>query len=314
MSGFKAKMAIIKKVFKGIKKYIIVEEFGVVPSGISYIIKNKEAIMSRVSSLTPTTLKSTKIRAVKQDKVEKSVLTFFNLARSQNIPVSGAILRQKALTYAKKLNITDFNASHGWLTKFRRRNNISFKKICGEKKSVNTEFFQDYSAKNVFNADEFALYYECLPDKTMEYKKHQCFGSKSSGNNINAINLFDAVMLISRAWQRVKTVTIKNCFSKAGMFCLKYTNLNQETLSQFVNAKTNPLNSVFLGGISFDFEALVNMRYKYASKFEMKYNKLADICLCLYSKKREYILKAIEIKNIFIDNQYAVTTMECISR
>ncbi|OAF63766.1 hypothetical protein A3Q56_08511 [Intoshia linei] len=56
------------------------------------------------------------------------------------------------------------------------------------------------------------------------------------------------------------------------------------------------------------------MRYKFVSKFEMKYNKLADICLCLYSNQPEYILKAIKIKNIFIDNQYAVTTMECISR
>ncbi|OAF69466.1 hypothetical protein A3Q56_02780 [Intoshia linei] len=37
-------------------------------------------------------------------------------------------------------------------------------------------------------------------------------------------------MLISRAWQRVKTDTIKNCFSKARMFDLEYTNLNQETV------------------------------------------------------------------------------------
>ncbi|OAF68749.1 hypothetical protein A3Q56_03495 [Intoshia linei] len=52
----------LAKIHLGIKKYQNAEEFGVVPSGISYIVKNKEAIISRANSLTPITLKSTIIR------------------------------------------------------------------------------------------------------------------------------------------------------------------------------------------------------------------------------------------------------------
>ena len=33
----------------------------------------------------------------------------------RNVPIGGHIIREKALDFAKELNITDFHASEGWL-------------------------------------------------------------------------------------------------------------------------------------------------------------------------------------------------------
>ena len=42
------------------------------------------------------------------------------------IRVSGNILKEKADSFAKEF-AKDFRASNGWLEKFKRRNNVSFK-------------------------------------------------------------------------------------------------------------------------------------------------------------------------------------------
>lgn len=34
---------------------------------------------------------------------------------------------------------------------------------------------KDYNPKNIFNADETGLYYQCLPDKTLTLKKEKCY-------------------------------------------------------------------------------------------------------------------------------------------
>jgi len=62
-----------------------------------------------------------------------------------------------------------------------------FRKLCGESASVREEIchewktnlqdlLKDYEPHNVFNADETALFYKCLPDKTMTFKNKKCHG------------------------------------------------------------------------------------------------------------------------------------------
>jgi len=75
----------------------------------------------------------------------------------------------------------DFKGSNGWLEKFRKRNNISFKSVCGEAASVDEEAVDNWKAKipeiianyaecDIFNADETGLFYRVLHDKTMALK------------------------------------------------------------------------------------------------------------------------------------------------
>lgn len=66
-----------------------------------------------------------------------------------------------------------------------------FQKICGESASVGEQicqkwkinleiFLKDYEPYNVFNADETALFYKCLPEKTVAFRNEKYHGRKHS--------------------------------------------------------------------------------------------------------------------------------------
>ena len=52
--------------------------------------------------------------------------------RSKNAVVSTLILKEKSSIFAKAFGIIDFVPSDGWITRWKGRFSISFKKISGE--------------------------------------------------------------------------------------------------------------------------------------------------------------------------------------
>jgi hypothetical protein len=90
------------------------------------------------------------------------------------------------------LGHTSFNASDGWLQKWRKRNNISFKCISGEAADVNEEDVAQFKDKlpsipfyvallqDVYNANESGLFFRALPNKTLTLKSEKCTGGKLS--------------------------------------------------------------------------------------------------------------------------------------
>lgn len=71
--------------------------------------------------------------------VERANPTWFKSARDKTIPISCPILTTKAEEFAEKLDITNFKASVSWLEHFKSWQGISFKRVCGEEKSVDTQ-------------------------------------------------------------------------------------------------------------------------------------------------------------------------------
>ena len=69
---------------------------------------------------------------------------------------------------------------------------ISFKTILSETKSINEKMTTPwlettlptilswYTLQDVFNADEFGLFYQCVPNKTYHFKDEMCTGGKHS--------------------------------------------------------------------------------------------------------------------------------------
>lgn len=99
------------------------------------------------------------------------------------------MLTAKAEEFAENLEITNFKASVCWLENFKSRKGISFKRVCGEEKSVDTlsdnvidilwieklpNILQAYTPDNICNADETGIFYKMLPDKNMEFKDVNC--------------------------------------------------------------------------------------------------------------------------------------------
>ncbi|KAJ1518785.1 hypothetical protein ONE63_011598 [Megalurothrips usitatus] len=73
-----------------------------------------------------------RVREGKFEKLEEDLVEWLRSARAQKIPISGSLLCTKAIQFAKVKGITDFKASNGWLTRFRRRHNLLFKTLHGE--------------------------------------------------------------------------------------------------------------------------------------------------------------------------------------
>ena len=65
--------------------------------------------------------------------------------QSQNVPLSASMIQEKAFMFAKELNTENFQASDGWLRRWKERSNISFKTVSGELKSVTPEMVNEWS-------------------------------------------------------------------------------------------------------------------------------------------------------------------------
>ena len=78
-----------------------------------------------------------------------------------------------------------------------RRDNIVFRKLCGESDNMGKEIFYKWKAKlqdflkyherNVISADETALFYKCLSDKTITFKNEKCHGGKHCKNRVTLL-------------------------------------------------------------------------------------------------------------------------------
>ncbi|XP_055383319.1 uncharacterized protein LOC129613332 [Condylostylus longicornis] len=119
---------------------------------------------------------------------------------------------KQAKKFAVKLNI-DFDPNTGWLSRWKKRNNIIFKKGHGEKSAADVDsanyflstsiaqILNQYETENIFNADETALFYKAIPSGGTSFKKDCIYG---------------ALHWIKKAWWLVKPAVIANCFKKCG--------------------------------------------------------------------------------------------------
>ena len=55
-----------------------------------------------------TNVKRQKLRTGNFELVDKAVLNWFKNMRSQNIPLSAAMIQEKAIAFAKELNVENF--------------------------------------------------------------------------------------------------------------------------------------------------------------------------------------------------------------
>ncbi|XP_021695234.1 tigger transposable element-derived protein 4-like [Aedes aegypti] len=181
----------------GAKVTEIAKRFQVPQSTVSSILKNREKW--RLRKLQNENLQVKRAKAPVDERLERALQVFISQARENSIPLSGLIIREKACQLAKKLGVPEFQGSSGWLFKFLKRHNISFKKVCGENAAVDSTmagnwmtnvlpgFIQEYDPKDIYNADETGLFYKCLPDRTYAFKSESCHGGKYSKQRLTIL-------------------------------------------------------------------------------------------------------------------------------
>lgn len=118
-------------------------------------------------------------------KVSEALFIWFTQFRDKGVPISGPILKEKALQFQKDFNEgdADFTASDGWLDRWKKRYGIRQLSICGEKLSSNVQEMEQFKKKfqefiklesltgdQIFNCDETGLNFKMLPTKSLASK------------------------------------------------------------------------------------------------------------------------------------------------
>ena len=106
---------------------------------------------------------------------------------------------EKAEDLAKKLGHTNYVATEGWLSRWKARHQIRYKRAHGEKgsaalkvlKSGQALFYQGYW-KNIglMRSNETVLYYRATTDHSLCYCHEKLSGSKKAMENITVFLLF----------------------------------------------------------------------------------------------------------------------------
>ena len=196
----------------------LAKEFDIGKTQAANILKRKAEFLEAYETVYSTDRKRLKASNFTADlqEVDTRVYDWFKHVRAQSIPVSGPMIQIKALEIAKELNITKFQASSGWLCRFKSRHLITGCKLSGERGSVPEAsveewrerlptLLQGYSLRDIYNMDETGVYYRALPERTLSVKGAAVCGGKKSKERItlslcvNGIGEFERALVIGHA-------------------------------------------------------------------------------------------------------------------
>ena len=191
---------------RGVAIKDVSKTFNVPKKTLSTWKKNRDKIVTSFKSSGGT--KRQRIKEGTYVQVNLACFKWLLLQRSENIPIQilGKIIREKALEFAKELNLEKFQASDGWLHSWKARYNILFKEVSGESKSVTREMtaawketslptiLSRYELKDIYNADDFGLFYQGLSKKTLHLKSEKCSGGKYSKLRLTGMAIFSINM------------------------------------------------------------------------------------------------------------------------
>lgn len=195
----------LKRIDKGESLKSIALSYGVGESTVSDWKKKRKEIEEFCCKLdTKGALESrSTIKKPKLEKLDDALLLWFKQERANGKPISGPIVKEKAVLLHKKMGGNeDFVASEGWLNRWKKRHGIHVLSICGEKLSSNSEEAakfkkkfeellkeKDLSKEQVYNVDETGLYYRMLPTKTLASRKEAAAPGYKKGKDRVTVSL-----------------------------------------------------------------------------------------------------------------------------
>ena len=101
----------LKDIEKGLSNKDASKNYGVSPDTISTWIKNKENYFKALED----NCSSKKQKLSESEKPNNVVFRWFLSKWSQNIPIDGSLIKEKAKTHAKELGYNNFHGSAEWL-------------------------------------------------------------------------------------------------------------------------------------------------------------------------------------------------------
>ena len=192
------KMKVIELHNRGQSLAVIAEKLHVGKTQIHSAIQSKQLLLQQWQQGAAAGSKVMKTRISAYQSINEATYSWFLTARQRNLPITGALLKQKAKEIAQSHGMDYFCASNGWLFKFQKRHNISSRSLSGESAEVPTDAVADwvvriphlcegYAPENTFNADETGLYFRAPPTRSLVQKGETCHGTKRSKERITVL-------------------------------------------------------------------------------------------------------------------------------
>ena len=117
----------------------LAEITGVPKSTISRLLQQESQLREEFVLQEGQAGTSKRKREGKDPDVEEALDQWFSIVSGRGVNINGPILKVKSEEFAKKLGRNDFKATDGWLSRWKARHNIKFKKAHGEKASADND-------------------------------------------------------------------------------------------------------------------------------------------------------------------------------
>ncbi|KAG7176917.1 Tigger transposable element-derived protein 7-like 5, partial [Homarus americanus] len=174
------KLELIRKLVTGASVSRVCDEYGVKKQTVLDIRKTKDKLIAfSLKYNVDTTSKSSSV----DTNLEEAVTKWFVQQRSCGNVVRGVEIQAAAAKLASHMGIENFEASDGWLWRFRNRHGMRNKITHGEAGSAPTEDIEPFRERlndliksegllisQVYNGDETGLYWRSLPRNTQAFK------------------------------------------------------------------------------------------------------------------------------------------------
>ncbi|XP_067134723.1 tigger transposable element-derived protein 4-like [Centruroides vittatus] len=152
------------------------------------ILKNRTNI--ELSAVRNENVIRKRNRTSKYSQVELALKHWFHDVCEKNAPINGLVMRQKAEELAKEMGREDFIATGGWLSRWKKRENIACRKEKATQLWIKTEWPKiaaEYSPENVYNASEMILYFRAMPNSNSMFKQEGVKGFNSFEEHITVL-------------------------------------------------------------------------------------------------------------------------------
>jgi centromere protein B len=134
------RLKIIEEVEKnpGEKRVYTAKRLGLAASTLNSILAKKDEIRRQIEKCGDACKRNTGKESTFPE-LETVLFTWYQQALASNIPIDGTTQREKAKIIAAQPNIDNFSASNGWVSRFKDRHGLVFKKRAGESAEVSVE-------------------------------------------------------------------------------------------------------------------------------------------------------------------------------
>ena len=108
----------------------VATKYGIPKNTLSTWLKNTDKIFE--ATRKGSNSKRQRLRQGTFANLDQAMFKWLLVVRSRDVAVSAPVLKTKTTEFAEKINVENFKASDGWLDRWRKRFNVSFKTVSDE--------------------------------------------------------------------------------------------------------------------------------------------------------------------------------------